>query len=209
MIDLVLVLLIVTNIELLGSSRLNACIGLCARQGFLLGGVALSVARLEPGLIAVALTALIIKGATIPWLLRRAMRESRVAREVEPLIGYTFSLAFGFLALAVSLALAGRIPLPTPAPSPLLVPVAFATLATGLFLVVARHKALTQALGYLVFENGIFAFGLAALPEAPLAIEMGVLLDALVAVLVMGITIFHINRTFDSISTERLTALRD
>jgi hydrogenase-4 component E len=89
------------------------------------------------------------------------------------------------------------------------VPVAFSTLACGLFLVVARKKALTQALGYLIFENGIFTFGLAVLPEAPLAIEVGILLDALVAILVMGITIFHINRAFDSISTERLTALKD
>lgn len=212
MADFLLVLIILTNIWLLGASRLTTCIHACARQGILLGALALTVAWLHGltlVLTLVALTGLVVKGFIIPWLLLRAVREIKIAREIEPLVGYNLSLAFGLLTLGASLALARRVPLPTPPPSELLVPVAFSTLAAGLFLVVARKKALTQALGYLVFENGIFAFGLAVLPEAPVAIELGILLDALVAVLVMGITIFHINRAFDSISTERLTALKD
>lgn len=212
MADFLLVLLVLTNLWALGASRLITCIRAGARQGLVLGLLALVVAwthGLPLEMTVVALTGLVVKAILVPWLLLRAVRELKVTREVEPLVGYNLSLAFGLVALGLSLAAARRIPLPSPPPSDLLVPVAFSTLATGLFLVVARKKALTQALGYLIFENGIFAFGLAVLPEAPLAIEVGILLDALVAVLVMGITIFHINRAFDSISTERLTALKD
>lgn len=212
MADSLLVLIVLTNIWMLGASRLTTCIRASARQGVLLGALALTVAwrhGLEPEMTLVALTGLVVKGYVMPRMLLYAMRETKIVREVEPLVGYNLSLGFGLLSLGASLAVAWRIPLPTPPLSDLLVPVAFSTLACGLFLVVARKKALTQALGYLVFENGIFAFGLAVLPEAPLAIEVGILLDALVAVFVMGITIFHINRAFDSISTERLTALKD
>ena len=56
---------------------------------------------------------------------------------------------------------ARRLPLPVPAASHLLVPVALFTMLTGLFLIIARRKAITQVLGYLVMENGIFTFGMA------------------------------------------------
>jgi hydrogenase-4 component E len=55
----------------------------------------------------------------------------------------------------------GRLPLPVPAKSSLVVPLALFTSMVGLFAVISRRKALTQILGYLVMENGIYAFGLA------------------------------------------------
>ena len=78
----------------------------------------------------------------------------------------------------------------------------------GLFLIIGRRKALMQVIGYLVLENGIFVFGVITVVEAPLLVELGVLLDAFVAVFVMGIAIFHINREFGSMDVDRLTALR-
>jgi hydrogenase-4 component E len=82
-------------------------------------------------------------------------------------------------------------------------------LLTGLFLIVARRTALTQALGYLVMENGIYAFGVGLVEGTPMLLELGILLDVFVAVFVMGIAIFHISREFDHIDTDRMTTLRD
>ncbi len=79
----------------------------------------------------------------------------------------------------------------------------------GLFMTVSRLKALTQVIGYLVFENGIYIFGLLASRDMPWLLEMGVLLDVFVAVFVMGIVIHHISREFDSIHTDRLTQLKE
>ena len=76
-------------------------------------------------------------------------------------------------------------------------------------LIVSRRKALTQVLGYLVMENGIYAFGVGLVPGTPVLVELGILLDVLVAVFVMGITIFHINREFEHLDTSRLTTLSD
>lgn len=64
-------------------------------------------------------------------------------------------------------------------------------------------------LGYLVIENGIFAFGAALAGEMSLLVELGCLLDVFMAVFVMGLAIFHINKEFDHMDTDRLTALRD
>ena len=150
-----------------------------------------------------------LKGAVFPWLLLRALRGARVRREVEPFVGYVSSILVGMAAFGLSLWIASRLPLPDRGVSPLLVPAAFTTLLVGLFVIVSRKKALSQALGYLVFENGIYAFGVGVAYEAPLLVELGVLLDVFVAVFVMGITIFHISREFDSIDTTRLSTLRD
>jgi hydrogenase-4 component E len=93
--------------------------------------------------------------------------------------------------------------------SPLIVPVALFTSLIGLFVIISRKKALTQVLGYLVLENGIYAFGVGLVHNAPLVVELGVLLDVFVAVFVMGIAIFHINRQFDHIDTDRMVLLKD
>jgi hydrogenase-4 component E len=111
--------------------------------------------------------------------------------------------------LATSFWLNARLVLPTPPVTPFVVPVALFTTLAGLFVVVSRRKALTQVLGYLVLENGIYAFGAGVAQDGPLIVELGVLLDVFVAVFVMGIAIFHINREFDAIDTDRLASLHD
>jgi hydrogenase-4 component E len=85
----------------------------------------------------------------------------------------------------------------------------FATVLTGFLLLTTRLKAITQVLGYLVLENGIYIFGLLLLESTPVLVEFGVLLDLFVAIFVMGIIIHHISREFTSISTDRLSALKD
>ena len=72
------------------------------------------------------------------------------------------------------MALGGRMPLHRPDLPSLIVPTALFTIFTGVFLIVARRKALTQCLGYLVIENGIYCFGVAAVGEVPALVELGV-----------------------------------
>lgn len=158
-------------------------------------------------ILALASTGL--KGIAFPWLLSRALRDAGVRREIEPFVGYNLSLLIGTAALAASLWLSARLPRPNPEVSSLVVPVALFTTMAGLFLIVSRRKALTQVLGYLVLENGIYSFGVGLVEGTPMLVELGVLLDLFVAVFVMGIAVFHINREFDHIDTDRLTALKD
>jgi len=100
-----------------------------------------------------------------------------------------------------------------PAPSPekhaFLVPTALSMVWTGLLLAVTRRKAVSQVIGFLVLENGVFVFGLLLSDFMPRMVEAGVLLDVFAAVFVMGIVMFHINREFSSLNTEKLSALKD
>ena len=207
--DQVLLLSVVlSNFVVLGTTRLSTCIRAVAVQGFLLGVLPVT---LHPGglsIIGLSIGTVIIKAVILPWFLLWAIREASVRREVEPLIGYVTSLLLGAVAVAIAFAIAQRLPLPGQDPS-LLVPVALSTLIIGLLVLTTRVKAITQVVGYLMLENGIYTFGLTLAERVPLLVELGVLLDVFVGVFVMGIVVFHINREFDSISSAHLTELKD
>jgi hydrogenase-4 component E len=131
-----------------------------------------------------------------------------VRREVEPVVGFIASLLLGALALAIAFAIAARLPAADVKQS-LLVPVALATVMIGLVVLTTRRKALTQVVGYLMLENGIYLFGLTQTESVPFLLEVGVLLDIFAGVFIMGIVVFHINREFDSLDSARLTELKD
>jgi hydrogenase-4 component E len=209
--DILSILLILANLCLLGSSRLATCIRAVALQAVILGAAALIANRgeLDARVIAIAVASTLIKAGALPWLLRRAIRESGAVREVEPFIGFTASLLWGVGLLGACLLIGARLSPHAAQGSGLLLTVALFTTATGLMIIVSRRKAVTQVLGYLAMENGIYAFGMAFAIQEPLLVEMGVLLDVFVAVFVMGIAIYNISREFDHIDTDRLTALKD
>jgi hydrogenase-4 component E len=207
----ILVFLLLTGFMLLASSRLVACIRAVAIQGILLGLLAIAAQDGKLSVVGVLLpfTSTAVKGFLLPWLLTRAMRDANTLREIEPLIGYNLSVVIGALALGVSLWLGQRLPLPDQPASFLLVPSAFFTSLVGLVLLTTRSKAITQVLGYLTLENGVYAFGAAVALQMPILLELGILLDVFVGVFVMGIAIFHISRQFDHIDTDRLVSLSD
>jgi hydrogenase-4 component E len=76
-------------------------------------------------------------------------------------------------------------------------------------VLITRTKAVSQVVGYLMLENGIYLFGLTQSRRVPFLVDAGVLLDVFVGVFVMGIVLFHINREFDSISATQLTELKE
>jgi len=209
--DLIPILVVLTNLKLLASSRLGASIRVVATQGVLLGllPVLAHLDALSARIAVLALGSMVLKGLVFPWLLFRALREAEVSREVEPYVGYISSLLVGVLALALSFWLGTKLPLPMVIGSKVLVPVAFFSILAGLFLIVSRKRAVNQVLGFVVLENGVFAFGVGVLEGTSFLVEAGVLLDVFVAVFVMGIMIFHISREFDHIDADRLSTLKD
>jgi len=208
--DPLLVLVLLLNLFLLGTTRLRAVIGSSALQGVVLGVLAFVVhghAAIEAFLVAAG--AVIVKGFIIPRLLYKAMRDAAIHREVEPFIGFIPSLLLGAVGAGLSVLFAQTLPLVPEHKATLLLPTSFATVLTGFIILTTRRKAITQVVGYLVLENGIFVMGLALLQAMPLLVEAGVLLDLFVGILVMGIIINHISREFSSIDTSRLTALKE
>ena len=104
---------------------------------------------------------------------------------------------------------AARLPLAPEHEGLLFVPASMATIMCGFLILMGRRKAISQVIGYLIMENGIFIFGLLLAGAMPVMVEAGALLDLLVGIFVMGIVINHINREFSTLDTSRLSALRE
>jgi hydrogenase-4 component E len=211
LLDATLVLLLLTNLRLLGTSRLHVCIRTTAWQAVLLGLMPIlsQWGSLTGRVVFLFLITTGLKAVVLPWFLHKAVREANVQREVEPILGFTHSVLVGMALLGVAVYLGAALPLPGRADSGFLVSVSMFTMMVGLLLIVSRVKAVSQVVGYLVMENGIYAFGMAFAIQEPLLVEMGVLLDVFAAVFIMGIMIHHISREFDHIDTDRLSSLRD
>lgn len=208
--DAILVILLVLNFFVLGSARIRSIIYTVAAQGILLGLLPMMVhGELGVREALVSAGAIGLKGVVIPRMLLRAMADLPIRREIEPLVGFKASLLLGAVAVGASMALAQRLPIVHETTARLLVPASFATILTGFIVLTTRIKAITQVLGYLMLENGIFIFGLLLLRATPFLVEVGVLLDLFVAIFVMGIIINHISREFASGSTEHLSALKE
>ncbi len=209
-VDPLLVVVLLLNFFALGTSRLRAAITASAAQGVVLGALAVAVhgkVSLDTALVAGG--AVVVKGFFIPAMLLRAMREAAIKREIEPLIGFIPTLLLGAVSTGLALIFARTLPLAPAHVGSLLVPASLATVLTGFLLLVTRRKAITQVVGYLLLENGIFIMGLTLLEAMPFLVEMGALLDLFVGIFVMGIIINHISREFSSLDTARLSALKE
>ncbi len=207
-----MVLLVLVNLGLLSVRRMNWCIRLVGLQGALLG---LAILVLVPGpepelhVLFLAAAVLAIKALAFPFLLRRTMRTLHLRAWVEPYIGYGLSLLAGLAALLFSLWLGSRLAIPGLQLPPLLFPAAFTAFFGGLTMLVSRKKALTQVVGFLAMENGIFLFGAPTLAWGSAWMELAILLDVFVGVFVMGLVVHRIDRTFDSIDVGLFCSLRD
>ena len=207
----VMVALVCVNLAYLAVTRLRTLTRITAIQGALLALVPLLFPGSEgPGHAALlSLAVIAIKGVGFPWLLARTLSRLEVNPLVEPYLGFNLSLVAGVAGLLFSLWLETRLPFPPGLFPPLLFPAALTSIFTGLTLVVARRKALTQVIGYLAAENGIFLLGTPLSGQGSVWMELSVLLDVFVAVFVMGIALHHISRTFESIDVGSFCSLRD
>jgi hydrogenase-4 component E len=187
--DLILLGVLALALYTAATSRIPARIAACALQGALLGGLALIVGR-DRGLVPAALAAsaiALLKGVLIPLFLRRAVRRSGVRREVGAQVSLHASLLVAAALAGLAFWVGGRMVLPGNLASTLGVPVGLSTLLVGLFMTIRARTELAQVVGYLVAENGVFVIGQILLGGVPLVIELGVLLDVLVAGMLMAV----------------------
>lgn len=206
--DPVLIILLLTNFFILGTANLSAAIRAVALQGLLLSVLPLQVES-QPTLrllLIVAVT-MAIKGFVIPALLLKALRDVHIRHEVEPYLGFVPSLLMCAIGTGMALLFSDRLPLAAADRGSMFVPASLATLMAGFLVLSTRRKAISQVLGYLMLENGIYVFGL--LLYQAMLVEVGLLLDLLVGIFVMGIVLNHIQREFSSLDTERLSRLRE
>ena len=84
----------------------------------------------------------------------------------------------------------------------------FSVVLLGLFFMISRKRAIGQIIGFLVIENGMFLAAMLTTEGMPMIVELGLFFDLLTAFIIMGIFVFKINNTFESIDINKLNNLK-
>ncbi len=210
LLDSLSLLLLATALGLVLVRRLDTAIKLLALQGGLLACAA-AVVALSLGsahaFVAVAVT-VAVKAVAVPAILLYALREVRVKREIEVVVAPRESLLLAIGLVLVAYYVVGSLSVEGGFLTRNALPAAVSMLLLGLLTMLIRKKALTQVVGIVAMENGLYLMAVVATNGLPLAVELGLAVDLLVAVLVMGVVVRQIHRVFDSIDTDRLQMLR-
>jgi hydrogenase-4 component E len=211
MVDLCSALLLLTCFAIVAQRRLSACVDLFALQSVFLAVTAALVAFLTGihHIYIAALLTVIIKVIVIPRILKKVIERLNVTRELVLNVNIPSSL----LICGALVILAFYITQPIISLGFFLtkdsLAIALAIVLIGFFTMIARKKAVTQVVGFLVIENGLFLGATAAAYGMPLIVELGVFFDVLVAGLIIGIFTHRLQDTFDSVDTSKLTELRE
>jgi len=206
--QLLIAFILVSTFMILGSTRLYSCVRAFGIQSFLLACVAGIVAYStgKDDIYIVAFLTLIIKSAIIPYIFIYIIREIKVKREIELYVNISPSLIIGGILVVISYYLIRSISILSELSS-LALSASMSLVSIGLFIMISRKKALMQMLGILIMENGLFLGAISLTYGMPLLVELGIFFDVLIGVLIMGILIFRINKTFESIDTDMLKNL--
>jgi hydrogenase-4 component E len=84
-----------------------------------------------------------------------------------------------------------------------------ASILLSFLMMIARRKAVSQVVGFLAMENGLFFAATSTTYGMPMVVELGILFDVLVATLIFGVFFFHIRETFESLDIHHLEKLKD
>lgn len=151
---------------------------------------------------------LVVKVIVLPWLLYRLVQKVVMRRTVLLSIGLLPSTLTGVLLVGLTYSYVVPVLLKEIQVGGQLLPAAVSTVMLGCFFMISRRSALSQLIGIIVMENGLYLCGLAVTGGMPLIIELGIFFDLLVGVLVMGIMTYQIRDTFDTLDTKLLNKLK-
>src|SRR5574340_404708 len=210
-INLLAAILLLIVFAMLSQRRILSLINLFAWQGLVLA-VSTFVVAYSTGqrhlYYAAALT-LLLKVLVLPWLLHRLIRRLNVRWDVETLINIPTTLLVGIALVIFAFTLAAPISQPAEGITRGLIGIALASVLLSLLMMLTRRKAISQVVGFLSMENGLFFAATSATHGMPLVVELGIALDVLVATFIFGIFFFQIRETFDSLDITHMEKLKD
>lgn len=203
-------ILLITNLVLLSAERQRTCIRILVIQGLVLSFMPLALQTgVAPDLVILTGIFLLIKAGLLPVMLARTHKALPPSPPLRPYMSPGVCVLTGTAGLGFAVWLHAVLPEPAnPYFMVFFVP-AFTTIWAGLLIIVTRRKALTQVMGYLVTENGIYLLGVPLSQEDHIWLEFSILLDVFTAIVIMVLAIHQLNKVFDTIDVEKIVTLRD
>jgi len=210
-INLLAAILLLLSFAMLGQRRIISLINLFMAQGTVLfaSTMLVAVATNQQHLYWSALVTLMLKVILLPWILHRLIRRLNVKWDIETLINIPTTMMIGLILVIVSFnmalpisALAGTILRST-------LGIAMAVVMLAFLMMITRSKAVPQVIGFLSMENGLFFAATSATYGMPMVVELGIALDVLVGMVILGVFFFQIREQFDSLDIHHLEQLKE
>lgn len=202
----------ITAILMAGSTHLRVNLALYSVETLSIGlaTAAMAHAHSENALYFIAVAIALLKGVAVPYFLGWTIEQIKIKSDAGAMIAPPLAMHLSIALLALSYLLVRDLPVPIgelrgwPGAT-----AATSLLLTGLILMITRRVAISQIIGFLVLENGIYLFALTQTRGMPMIIEMGILLDVLVGVMIAGMLVFRIQSSFEHIDVSQLKDLKD
>lgn len=211
LINLFAAILLLLAFAMLAQRRVVSLISLFAAQGLVLAMSTAVVAYTtgQPHLYQSTALTLLLKVFFLPWLLRRLVRKLDVRWEFEGLINVSTTMLIGIVLVVFSFNLAVPISQLASTVTRSTLGIAMACIMLSFLMMITRRKAIPQVIGFLSMENGLFFAATSATYGMPMVVELGIALDVLVGMLILGVFFFQIREQFDSLDLTHLEQLKE
>jgi len=204
-------IMLLLSFAMLGQRRILSLIHLYTLQGLTLVSANLVLGFVTADIhlyISAALT-LLLKVGLIPWILYRLVQRLNVKTDVEPLLNIPATLLVGIVLVIIAFNVASPISQFSSSVARGTLGIALACVLLSFMMMITRAKAIPQVIGFLSMENGLFFAAAAATNGMPMIVELGIGLDVLVGILILGVFMFQIREQFDSLDIHHLEKLKD
>jgi len=203
--------LLLLAFAMLAQRRIVTLIDLFALQGLALVGstVTMAWATDQPHLYYSAAITFALKVVALPWILHRLVRRLNVKWDVETLINIPTMMIVGILLVVFAFNLALPISELSRSFARGTLGIALACVLMSFLMMITRSKAVPQVIGFLSMENGLFFAATSATYGMPMVVELGIALDVLVGMVILGVFLFQIREQFDSLDIHHLEKLKE
>lgn len=206
-----IVLFGLTMLYISATNRINAHIKILSFQGFLLFLICYFTVEKTHliNFVFLVFETLIIKTLVIPIFLNKILRKNEIYRDNEQHIPNFYSLVLSSTLLFAGLLISNIDYQAFEGINPIYFGVSISAIIISLYLITARQKVLTNVIGFITMENGIFLLSLSVAKEMPMIVNMGALLDIFIVVFILGLLINKINEAFEDLNVCKLCDLND
>ena len=211
LINLLATLMLLLSFAMISQRRIVSLISLFQLQGAALVATSflLAYATHQHELYVSGALTLVLKVALIPWMLHRMLHKLNVRWDVETLINVPTTMLAGIGLVIFSFSLALPISRLSDSIAGGSLGIALSCVFLSFMMMITRSKAVPQVIGFLSMENGLLFAATTVTNGMPMIVEIGIALDVLVGVLILGVFLFQIREKFDSLDIRNLESLKE
>ena len=211
LINLFAALLLLLAFAMLTQRRVLSLIRLFAAQGLVLALSTLVVAYAtgQPDLYISAGVTFVLKVVALPWFLHWLIGKLNVQWDIEAVVNIPVQMLIGIVLVIFAFNLAAPISEIAGTITRSTLGIAMASILLSFLMMITRRKAVSQVIGFLAMENGLFFAATSATYGMPMVVELGILFELLVGSLIFGVFFLHIRETFESLDIHHLEKLKE